>query len=163
LIDLPDAAQRAIDTVLKDRERESSYLSFTFPGTIGEQQSFDESERHRRTEAGLQAPLTAFDSPSKGRAGLDEKTVLGEYNKWVSDECYQTFGTSNPFLLDTVKGLYAAPTTHCVGVHARGDLFSSAKPSYLMDEAERAAAAEKGQRFERLRRPTTGAVMSLEE
>jgi hypothetical protein len=160
---LADARQRAIDAVLEEHARGSSYLSFTFPGTIGEEQAFHESERHRRAEAGLQAPLTVFDSPSKGRAGLDEETVLGQYVKWVSDECYQTRGTANPFISWIAHGLYAAPTTTCVKAKPRGDLFASAKPCYLMDADERAAATERLQRIERLRRPTTGAVMSLEE
>ncbi len=163
LTDLADARQRAIDALLEERERGSSYRSFTFPGTLAEEQAFAESARHRRAEAGLQAPLTVFDSPSKGRAGLDEKTVLGAYVKWVSDDCYQTRGTANPFILSIVQGLYTAPTTTCVAATPRGDLFASAKPSYLMDADERAAATERLQRIERLRRPTTGAVMSLAE
>lgn len=163
LVDLSEARQQAIDTVLKERERGSSYLSFTFPGTLGEQQAFDESERHRRAEAGLQAPLTAFDSPSKGRAGLDEQSPLGQYTRWVSDDCYQTFGTDNLFVLPIAQGLYSAPTTNCMRVQPRDDLFANAKPAYLMDADERAAANERHQRIERLRRPTTGAVMSLED
>jgi hypothetical protein len=163
LSDLADARQRAVDAVLEERERGSSYLSFTFPGSLGEEQAFHESERHRRAEAGLQAPLTAFDSPSNGRAGLDEKTALRPYVKWVSDECYQTRGTANPFTSWIAQGLYAVPTTTCVAAMPRGDLFASAKPSYLMDADERAEATERLQRIEQLRRPTTGAVMSLEE
>jgi hypothetical protein len=162
--DLAEARRRAIDEIIDQRERDASYLSFAFPGTLGEERAFDESERHRRAEAGLQAPLTAFDSPSEGRAGLDERTVLGQYVRWISDECYQTHGTANPFILPiVVEVLYAAPTTTCVNTLPRRDLFANAKPRYLMDADERVAAAERTQRTERLRRPTTGAVMSLEE
>jgi hypothetical protein len=40
-------------------------------------------------------------------------------------------------------------------------LFLTAKPSYLMDDEERAAVDAEKQRRELLRRPTTGAVMPL--
>ena len=161
LDDLSEARQRALESALQDEERALSYRSFTFPGTLGEQQSLRESERHRRAEAGLQAPLTAFDSPSKGRAGSSEQTAFG-YVRWLSDECYQTSGNTNLFLLPSVQGL-PGPTTVCVRARPRGDLFENAKPSYLMDASERDAAAERLQRLDRLRRPTTGTVMSLEE
>jgi hypothetical protein len=161
LIDLADARERAVDAVLEEHERGSSYRSFTFPGTLGDERAFDESERQRRAEAGLQAPLTAFDSPSKGRAGLDQKTALGVYTKWVSDDCYQTYGTGNPFILPSAQRLYSIPTTTCVDAQARADLFEHAKPRYLMDDDERVAVAERLERIERLRRPTTGSVMSL--
>ena len=162
-LDLSDARARAIDSVLKERDVESSYRSFIFPGTLGEQQAFDEAERHRRAEAGLQAPLTAFDSPSKGRAGLKERTALGVSVRWVSDDCYETTGTGNLFILPSLQALVDMPATNCVSPQARGDLFVSAKPAYLMDAGEREAAAEREQRIERLRRPTTGVAMSPED
>jgi hypothetical protein len=161
--DLTEARRRAIESLATERERGSSYRSFIFPGTLAEQQAFAESEGHRRTEAGLQAPLTAFDSPSKGRAGLSERTSLGQYVRWVSDDCYETLGTGNLFVLPSAEWLYSMPTVNCVDPRPRSDLFASAKPAYLMDAKERAAADERLQRIERLRRPTTGAPMSLEE
>jgi hypothetical protein len=161
LDDLSEARQRALESALQEEERALSYRSFTFPGTLGEQQSSRESERHRRAEAGLQAPLTAFDSPSKGRAGLSEQTAFG-YVRWLSDECYQISGNTNLFLLPSAQAL-SGPTTACVRARPRGDLFENAKPSYLMDASERDATAERLQRLDRLRRPTTGTAMSLEE
>jgi hypothetical protein len=160
---LTEARRRAIESLATERERGSSYRSFIFPGTLAEQQAFAESEGHRRTEAGLQAPLTAFDSPSKGRAGLSERTSLGQYVRWVSDDCYETLGTGNLFVLPSAEWLYSMPTVNCVDPRPRSDLFASAKPAYLMDAKERAAADERLQRIERLRRPTTGAPTSLEE
>ena len=53
------------------------------------------------------------------------------------------------------------PPTTCTRRPARTDLFVTAKPSYLMGAEERAAADAETQRRERLRRPTTGAVMPL--
>jgi hypothetical protein len=94
---------------------------------------------------------------------LRETTALGVRVRWISDECYQTLGTGNLFVLPSVLGLYAFPTTLCVGAQPRGDLFWDAKPAYLMNGAEREATAEKEQRMERLRRPTTGTVMRLAE
>ncbi len=111
----------------------------------------------------MQAPLTAFDSPSKGRAGLKERTALGVSVRWVSDDCYETTGTGNLFILPSLQALVDMPATNCVSPQARGDLFVSAKPAYLLDAEEREAAAEREQRIERLRRPTTGVAMSPED
>jgi hypothetical protein len=158
-----EATRQAVRDVLRDRDVDASYRSFLFPGTIAEQQANDEAAARRHEEAGLQAPLTAFDSPSKGRAGLSETSPLGDLKMlWVSDDCYQTTGTNNPFVLDIAKGLYAAPTTFCLHP-TRDDLFISAKPSYLMHAQERAATEKHLQRIERLRRPTTGVAMPLSE
>jgi hypothetical protein len=153
-----EARQRAVDSVLEERERGSSYRSFTFPGTIAEQQKVDADEAQRRTEAGLQAPLTVFDSPSKGRAGLDEHSVPGEHFRWISDACYQNAGMNTPFTFVPLM----TPTL-CARSRPRDDLFMSAKPTYLMGAEERAVAAKRVQRFERLRRPTTDAVMPLQK
>jgi hypothetical protein len=153
-----EARQRAVDGVLEERERGSSYRSFTFPGTIAEQQKLDADEALRRTEAGLQAPLTVFDSPSKGRAGLDEHTVPGEHFRWISDACYQNVEMNTPFTFVPLM----TPTL-CARSRPRDDLFLSAKPAYLMGAAERAATAAHVKRLERLRRPTTDAVMPLQK
>src|SRR5689334_17243725 len=66
-LELEDARRRAAVEVLEERARNGAYRSFTFPGTIAEQEAFDEAERFRRVERGLMPPLTAFDSPAKGR------------------------------------------------------------------------------------------------
>jgi hypothetical protein len=156
-LDPTEARRLAVEAVLEDRAQASSYRSFAFPGTIGEQRAFDEDGAQRREEAGLQAPLTAFDSPSKGRAGLEEVAVPGEHFRWISDSCYQPVGMGNPFTLVPLM----TPTL-CARTHPRGDLFVSAKPTYLMSAAERQATAKHIERIERLRRPTTGAAMPLE-
>jgi hypothetical protein len=154
-IDWAETRRRAIEDVVEERERAASYRSFSFPGTIDEEQAFDESERERGVVAGLQPPKTAFDSPSKGRAGLTEHNVFGEYIVWVSDECYQTFGTKNIFILPSAQGLFGAPMTSCVSAHPREDVFANAKPSYLM------SAEEHAERAQRLRRVDTGAIASF--
>jgi hypothetical protein len=161
--DLFEASRRAAAEVLAERNRAGSYRSLTFPGTLAEQQAFEEAERFRRAERGRQAPLTAFDSPAKGRAGITETTPFGRSVRWVSDDCYQTVGSDNPFLLPSTAWMFAIPMTNCTTPPARGDLFASAKPDYLLDADARAAAAAERARRERLRRPTTGVVMSLEE
>src|SRR5882672_407849 len=160
-LDLDEARRRAAVEVLRERERAGSYRSFTFPGTIAEQEAFDEAERFHRVERGLQAPLTAFDSPAKGRAGITETDAFGQTVRWISDDCYQTTGTHNLFLLPATAGLFAIPMTNCAVPPPRADLFAAAKPDYLMDEAERAATTAASARRERLRRPTTDVVMSL--
>jgi len=152
-----EARRRAVEAVLEERDHAASYRSFAFPGTIGEQQAFDEDAAHRREEAGLQAPLTAFDSPSKGRAGLEEASVPGEHFRWISDDCYQDVGMRNPFLFVPLL-----TPTFCARPNPRGDLFAGAKPTYLMSAAERLATAKHVERIERLRRPTTGTPMPLE-
>jgi hypothetical protein len=154
-IDWAEARRRAIEDVAEERERAASYRSFSFPGTIDEEQALDESERQRRVVAGLRPPRTAFDSPSKGRAGLTEHNAFGEYIVWRSDECYQTFGTKNIFILPSAQGLFGAPMTICVSTHPREDIFANAKPSYLM------GAEEHAERAERLIRLDTGAIASF--
>jgi hypothetical protein len=134
--------------------------SFRFPGTVGEERAFRESEQLRRVERGLQEPLTAFDSPSKGRAGITEGFGNGQVIRWVTDDCYQLLGVSNPFLLFPD---FWAPTTLCAQPGPRDDLFATSKPAYLMDEAERAEADAVFQRRERLRRGPTDVVMPLAE
>jgi hypothetical protein len=147
--------------VLEERAREGAYRSLTFPGTIAEQEAFDEAERFRRAERGLQAPLTAFDSAAKGRAGLSWTNASGQTTRWITDDCYQTSGTNNLFILPSLQALVSMPVTTCTGRLARGDLFVAAKPGYLMDDEERAATDAAIERRERLRRPTTGAVLPL--
>jgi hypothetical protein len=161
--DFSEASRRAAVDVLEERDRAGSYRSFVFPGTIAEHEAFDEAQRLRRVERGLQAPLTAFDSPAKGRAGITETDAYGRTVRWISDDCYQTTGTNNLFLLPAVAGLFAIPMTSCAQPPPRADLFATAKPDYLMGADERTAAAAASARRERLRRPTTGVVMSLEE
>jgi hypothetical protein len=153
-----EARQRAVDSVLEERQRGSSYRSFTFPGTIAEQQKLDADEALRRSEAGLQAPLTVFDSPSKGRAGLDEHAVPGEHFRWVSDACYQNVEMNTAFAFVPLM----TPTL-CARSRPREDLFVSAKPTYLMGAEERQAATKRVQRLEHLLRPTTDAVMPLQK
>jgi len=154
--DLVEARRRAATDVLEDGARAEARRSFAFPGTIAQQRAFDESERIRRREQGLGPPLTVFDSPAKGRAGLSEEpAVYGVH--WVSDDCYVFREPTNRFVL---PGLFVPPIT-CTRRLARTDLFVTAKPSYLMHDEERAAVDAETQRRERLRRPTTGAVMPL--
>ena len=87
--------------------------------------------------------------PSKGRAGLADTNALGQYVVWITDDCYQTYGAGSPFLVASVRGLFAAPTITCVPVQARNDLFENQKPSYLMslgeitDRAERLNVADR--------------------
>ncbi len=154
--DLFEARRRAAVDVLEDGTRRDAHRSFAFPGTIAQERAFDESERIRRREQGLGPPLTVFDSPAKGRAALtEEPAVYGVH--WVSDDCYVFREPLERFVL---PGLFVPPTT-CTRRLARTDLFVTAKPSYLMGEEERAAVDAETQRRERLRRPTTGAVMPL--
>jgi hypothetical protein len=160
-IDLSEARRRAAAETLAERDAAKGYRSFTFPGTIAAQEAFDHAERLRRVERGLQQPLTAFDSPSKGRAGLGESTSLGQYLRWTSDDCYETGGRWNPSLPEYAQALLAIPFHDCVRRQPRADLFATLKPSYLMDEDERRSAQAASERFERLRRPTTGVVMPL--
>ena len=155
--DLAEARRRAAANVLADGARADAQRSFAFPGTIAQQRAFDDSERIRRREHGLQPPLTVFDSPAKGRAGLAEEPKGPFGVHWVSDDCYVFHEPLDRFLL---PGLFVEPTT-CTRRLARSDLFATAKPSYLMDDEERAAVDAEKQRRERLRRPTTGAVMPL--
>ena len=155
--DLTEARRRATADVLEDAKRADVHRSFAFPGTIAQQRAFDESERNRRREQGLQPPLTAFDSPAKGRAALPEPPVVAYGVHWVSDDCYVFREPLDRFIL---PGLFVPPLT-CTRRLARTDLLLTAKPSYLMDEKERAAVDAEIQRRELLRRPTTGAVMPL--
>lgn len=159
-LELEEARRRAASEVLQERAREGAYRSLTFPGTLAEHEAFDEAERFRRVERGLQAPLTAFDSPSKGRAGLSDTSPWGQTTRWISDECAQTSGTNNPFILPSLQALAGMPVTRCTDP-VRDDLFATAKPDYLMDDEERAATDAALERRERLRRPTTGAVLPL--
>jgi hypothetical protein len=156
--DLIEARRRAAAEVLTEREHANSYRSFAFPGTIAEQRAFDDQARFHRTERGLQAPLTVFDSPSKGRAGMTASTAL-DSQRWVSDDCYQLVDTTGRLWL---PGFWV-PATLCVRRQPRADLFEAAKPSYLVNKEEGEAADAEAQRRERLRRPTTGAVMALSE
>jgi hypothetical protein len=155
-IDFDESRRRAAAEVVTAQDPADSRRSFTFPGTIAEQRAFDEDERLRRVERGLQAPLTAFDSPSKGRAGLTAHTALDSL-AWVSDDCYRLADTSGHVWLPG----FMLPATICLKRHPRADLFAAVKPSYLMDTDEHRAADAEAQRRERLRRPTTGAVMPL--
>ena len=99
-----------------------------------------------------------FDSPAKGRAALPEERIVVYGVHWVSDDCYVFREPPQRF---AVLGLLIPPVppTTCTRRLARTDLFVTAQPSYLMDAEERAAVAAETQRRERLRRPTTGAVM----
>jgi hypothetical protein len=78
----------------------------------------------------------------------------------VSDDCYETSGTANLFIWPPLQALASMPRIDCVGGQARDDLFVDARPDYLMNAEERAAADAEFQRRERLRRPTTGVVMA---
>ncbi len=89
---------------------------------------------------------------------MSERTVTGDYVRWVSDDCYQTFRGSNLFVLPSLRGLAGMPMTNC-SRPVRDDLFAEAKPDYLMSDEERAEAAQRFRRREQLRRATTGAVM----
>ena len=162
-IDLSTARRRAIEDAVAEHQRGASYRSFSFPGTIAEEQTFEEAERQARIEVGLQPAKTAFDSPSKGRAGLEDTNPLGQYVVWITDDCYQTFGVGNPFLVASVRGLFAAPTTTCVPVQPRNDLFENLKPSYLMSSDEITDRTERLLRMERLGRTDTGAVASFDD
>jgi hypothetical protein len=156
---LDEALRSAFVDLDTARRRQDSVRSLRFPGTVGEERAFRESEGLRRAERGLQEPLTAFDSPSKGRAGITERFGNGQVIRWVTDDCYQLLGVSNPFLLFPD---FWAPSTLCGQPRPRDDLFATSK-SYLMDDAERAEADAVFQRRERLRREPTGAVMPLAE
>jgi hypothetical protein len=155
--DLVEARRRAAADTVDAGARADEQRSFVFPGTIARQRAFDESERLRRRERGLQPPLSAFDSEAKGRAGLAEEPA-GPYDvHWVSDDCYVYREPTERFVL---PGLFVEPTT-CTRRFARTDLFVTAKPSYLMNDEVRAAVAAETKRRESLRRPTTDAVTPL--
>ena len=155
--DLLEARRRATVDVIEGAARADARRSFEYPGTIAQQRAFDESERLRRREHGLGPPLSVFDSEAKGRAGLPEEP-MGPYGvHWVSDDCYVFSEPLDRFVL---PGLFREPTT-CTRRHARTDLFVTAKPSYLMDDEERAGVEAETQRRELLRRPTTGVIMPL--
>jgi hypothetical protein len=158
--DLIEARRRAATDVLEDGARAEARRTFTFPGTIAQQREFDESERFRRREHGLGPPLTVFDSPAKGRAALPEDRMVVYGVRWVSDDCYVFREPTERF---AVMGMLIPPVppTTCTRPLARTDLFVTAKPSYLMHDEERAEVDAETQRRERLRRPTTGAVMPL--
>jgi hypothetical protein len=155
--DLVEARRRAAGDVVEGATRADAHRSFEFPGTIAQQRALDESERVRRREQGLGPPLTVFDSPAKGRAGLTEEMPRGVGVVWVSDDCYVFREPMDRFVLP--PALFIEPTT-CTRRRARTDLFATAKPYYLMGDEERKAVAAETQRREILRRPTTGAVMS---
>jgi hypothetical protein len=155
--DLVEARGRAAVDALDDDARANARRSFAFPGTIAQQRAFDESERFRRRDQGLQPPLTVFDSPAKGRAALPEPPVVAYGVHWVSDDCYVFREPLDRFIL---PGLFVPPVT-CTRRLARTDLFLTAKPSYLMHDEERAAVDAETQRRELLRRPTTGTVIPL--
>lgn len=157
---LRDAPRRAFLDLDSERERADSVRSFSFPGTLAEEQAARAAERLRRSERGLQQPLTVFDSSTKGRAGITEPFGNGQTIRWISDDCYQLLGVSNPFLLFPD---FMAPVTLCGQPGPRDDLFATIKPSYLMDAEERAEADAAFRRREQLRRGTTGAVMPLAE
>ena len=157
-VDWAAARKRAIEDAVAESERGASYRSFSFPGTIAEEEEVVEAERQARTERALQPPKTAFDSPSKGRAGLADSTPFGQYVVWITDDCYQTWGTSNPFLVAGAAALFAAPATTCVPGQPRADLFENLKPSYLMSLEERDDRTERLRRADRLGRTETGAV-----
>jgi hypothetical protein len=156
---LVEARRRAAVDVLEERDRGDAHRSFAFPGTIAQQRAFDESERVRRRERGLQPPLTAFDSEAKGRAGLPEEPMGPFGVHWVSDDCYVFREPLDRFVL---PGLFREPTT-CTHRLVRTDLFTTAKPRYLMRDEEWKAVDAETQRRELLRRPTTGAVTPLEK
>lgn len=157
--ELVEARRRATVAVLKDGARADARRSFSFPGTIAQQRAFDESERLRRRERGLGPPLTVFDSPARGRAALPEEPT-GPYGvHWVSDDCYVFREPLDRFIL---PGLFVEPIT-CTRRLGRTDLFLTAKPSYLMGDEEPARVDAETRRRERLRRPTTGAIMPLEK
>jgi hypothetical protein len=155
--DLVEARRRAAVDVVHGTARADAHRSFEFPGTIAQQRAFDESERVRRRERGLGPPLTVFDSPAKGRAGLAEEPTGPFSVHWVSDDCYVFREPLDRFVLP--PSLFVEPTT-CTRRFARTDLFVTAKPTYLMGAEERKAVDAETQRREVLRRPTTGAVMS---
>jgi len=155
--DLLEARRRAAVEALEDAARGDSHRSFAFPGTIAEQRAFDDAQRLRARERGLQPPQSVFDSPAKGRAGLPEEPSGPFGVHWVSDDCYVFREPLERFVL---RDVFIEPTT-CTRRHPRTDLFLTAKPSYLMKDEERAAVDTETQRRERLRRPTTGAVMPL--
>lgn len=69
-----------------------------------------------------------FESPSAGRAGLEERTALGQTVRWVSDECFQTIGMGNMFGFPAGADIYNMPMTNCVRGRPRRDLFRHLKP-----------------------------------
>jgi len=70
---------------------------------------------------------SVFDSPSVGRAGLEERTALGQTVRWVSDECFQTVGMGNMFGFPAGADIYDMPMTNCVRTKPRSDLFEHLK------------------------------------
>jgi hypothetical protein len=157
--DLLEARRRAAVDVIEGTARADAHRSFEYPGTIAQQRAFDESERDRRRERGLQPPLTVFDSPAKGRAELPEETPRGIGVVWLTDDMYVFREPLDRFVL---PGLFVEPMTF-TRRFARTDLFATAKPYYLMSDEERKAVDAEKRRRELLRRPTTGAVMPLEK
>jgi hypothetical protein len=157
--DLLEARRRAAVDVIERTARADAHRSFEYPGTIAQQRAFDESERVRRRERGLQPPLTVFDSPAKGRAELPEEMPRGIGVVWLTDDMYVFREPLDRFVL---PGLFVEPMTF-TRRFARTDLFVTAKPYYLMNDEERKAVDAEKQRRELLRRPTTGAVMPLEK
>jgi len=157
--DLVEARRRAAVDTVEGAARAEAHRSFEFPGTIAQQRAVDESERFRRREQGLQPPLTAFDSPAKGRAELPEEPSGPFGVQWLADDLYVYREPDDRFIL---PGLFVEPITF-TRRFARTDLFVTAKPYYLMSDEERKAVEAEKQRRERLRRPTTGVVMQLEK
>jgi hypothetical protein len=157
-VDWADAKRRAIEDLVAESERAASYRSFAFAGTIGEQQESFAAERQRQIAAAGVDPEArpVLDQRAHRRAGLDEENPLGEYIVWVNDDCYQTHGTKNAFILPSALGLYHTPTTNCVKAEPRDDLFADQKPAHLMSDEELA------QRTERWRRTETGAVATFD-
>lgn len=70
---------------------------------------------------------SVFDSPSVGRAGLEERTALGQTVRWVTDECFQTIGMGNMFGFPAGADIYNMPMTNCVHTKPRSDLFEHLK------------------------------------
>lgn len=158
-VDWADVRRRAIDDVVAESERAASYRSFAFTGRIGEQQErFAAAGQRQVAAAGDEATGRAvFDLRSRRRAGLDEASPFGEYIVWVNDDCYQTHGTRNVFILPSTLRLYDVPMTNCVKTEPRDDLFAEQKPSYLM------SAEELEERAEQWRHTETGAVAEFGE
>ena len=156
---LLEARRRAAVDVIEGTARADAHRSFEYPGTIAQQRAFDESERDRHRERGLQPPLTVFDSPAKGRAELPEEMPRGIGLVWLTDDMYVFREPLDRFVL---AGLFVEPMTF-TRRFARADLFATAKPYYLMRDEERKAVDAETRRRELLRRPPTGAVMPLEK
>lgn len=76
-----------------------------------------------------------FDSPSVGRAGLENRNALGQTQRWVSDECFQSAGMPNSiFAFPAGRDIYAMAMTHCVGHEPRSDLFEEIDRDRIPDE-----------------------------